>query len=86
MEFYRRKVDGANVARVRQLQALASGEAEFLELYSALGEPAFSQREACWHFEGSNCCNGTPIVGTSSKERRTSQAVCGSEGGDCQDW
>lgn len=44
MEFYRRKVDGANVARVRQLQALASGEAEFLELYSALGEPAFSQR------------------------------------------
>jgi len=44
LEVYRRKVDSANHARARLHQALASAEAEFSALFSALGEPTLSQR------------------------------------------
>ncbi|XP_024380460.1 65-kDa microtubule-associated protein 1 isoform X1 [Physcomitrium patens] len=45
LEVYRRKVDAANHARTRLHETLASAEGEFSALFSALGEPAFSQRE-----------------------------------------
>lgn len=44
LEVYRRKVDAANHARTRLHETLASAEGEFSALFSALGEPAFSQR------------------------------------------
>ncbi len=44
LEVYRRKVDAASLTRSRLHQALASAEAEFSALFSALGEPALSQR------------------------------------------
>jgi len=44
LEVYRRKVDSANHARASLHHALASAEAEFSALFSALGEPTLSQR------------------------------------------
>lgn len=44
LEVYKRKVDRANIARVRLHQALADSEAEFTNLLISLGERSFPAR------------------------------------------
>lgn len=44
LDVYRRKVDGANIARARLHQSLADSEAEFTHLLVSLGERSFPSR------------------------------------------
>lgn len=44
LDVYRRKVDTANISRVRLHQALAESEAEFTNLLLSLGERSFPGR------------------------------------------